>query len=76
MRHNRALERLFGQILERCRDTWLVKQGRVALGGSMVKANDPKHQRMSYLRMKGCSGPGRDDASMPGRRKSTNPCSD
>jgi transposase len=52
MRHGRALEGLFVQILQLCREAGLVKLGRVALDGSKVKANASKHKAMSYGRMK------------------------
>jgi transposase len=52
MRHGRALEGLFVQILQLCREAGLVKLGRVALDGSKVKANASKHNAMSYRRMK------------------------
>ena len=50
--HGRALEGLFVQILQLCREAGLVKLGRVALDGSKVKANASKHKAMSYGRMK------------------------
>jgi transposase len=52
MRHGRALEGLFVQILQLCREAGLVKLGRVALDGSKVKANASKHKAMSYRLMK------------------------
>jgi hypothetical protein len=51
-RHGRALEGLFVQILQLCREAGLVKLGRVAVDGSKVKANASKHKAMSYGRMR------------------------
>lgn len=51
-RHGQALEGLFVQVLQLCREAGLVKLGRVAVDGSKVKANASKHKAMSYGRMK------------------------
>lgn len=50
-RHLQALEGLFVQVLELCRQAGLVKLGHVALDGTKVKANASKHKAMSYGRM-------------------------
>src|SRR5881628_2544635 len=50
-RHEVALSGLFEQVLRVCRESGLVKLGRVALDGSKVKANASKHKAMSYGRM-------------------------
>jgi len=44
--------RLFGHILELCREAGLVKLGHVAIDGTKMKANASKHKAMSYDRMK------------------------
>jgi hypothetical protein len=50
-RHGVALKRLFDQVLQVCRETGLVKFGRVAVDGTKIKANASKHKAMSYGRM-------------------------
>jgi transposase len=50
-RHLKALGKLFGQILQLCEKTGLVKLGHVALDGTKIKANASKHKAMSYERM-------------------------
>jgi transposase len=50
-RHLKALSGLFGQILQLCEKTGLVKLGHVALDGTKIKANASKHKAMSYERM-------------------------
>jgi len=51
-RHGEALAGLFDQVLAMCRETGLVKLGRVAVDGTKIKANASKHKAMSYGRMK------------------------
>ncbi|MGH9797924.1 MAG: IS1182 family transposase [Candidatus Polarisedimenticolia bacterium] len=50
-RHEVALSGLFEQVLKVCRESGLVKLGRVALDGTKIKANASKHKAMSYARM-------------------------
>jgi transposase len=50
-RHEVALSGLFDQVLRVCRESGLVKLGRVALDGTKIKANASKHKAMSYGRM-------------------------
>src|SRR2546428_11098714 len=50
-RHEEALSGLFEQVLVICRESGLVKLGRVAIDGTKVKANASKHKAMSYGRM-------------------------
>src|ERR1700716_1270311 len=50
-RHLQALGELFGQILQLCEKTGLVKLGHVGLDGTKIKANASKHKAMSYERM-------------------------
>ena len=51
-RHGKALEGLFDQVLQVCREAGLVKLGRTAVDGTKIKANASKHKAMSYGRMK------------------------
>ena len=51
-RHGKALEGLFDQVLQVCREAGLVKLGRIAVDGTKIKANASKHKAMSYGRMK------------------------
>jgi transposase len=51
-RHGEALNGLFDQVLQVCRETGLVKLGRIAVDGTKIKANASKHKAMSYGRMK------------------------
>jgi transposase len=51
-RHLKALKNLFGQVLDLCRFSGLVKLGHVALDGTKMRANASKHKAMSYGRMK------------------------
>jgi transposase len=51
-RHLEALNGLFGQVLQLCREAGLVKLGHVAVDGTKVRANASKHKAMSYARMK------------------------
>jgi len=46
-----ALSGLFERVLKVCRESGLVKLGRVALDGTKIKANASKHKAMSYGRM-------------------------
>ena len=48
-RHGEALAALFTQGLRLCRKAGLVKLGRVAIGGTKIKANASKHKAMSAL---------------------------
>ena len=50
-RHEEALSWLFEQVLVICRESGLVKLGRVAVDGTKIKANASKHKAMSYARM-------------------------
>jgi transposase len=50
-RHEEALSGLFEQVLKMCRESGLVKLGRVAIDGTKIKANASKHKAMSYSRM-------------------------
>jgi len=50
-RHEEALSGLFEQVLVICRESGLVKLGRVAVDGTKIKANASKHKAMSYGRM-------------------------
>jgi transposase len=50
-RHLKALGGLFGQILQLCEKSGLVKLGHVALDGTKIQANASKHKAMSYERM-------------------------
>jgi len=50
-RHEEALSGLFEQVLRICRESGLVKLGRVAVDGTKIKANASKHKAMSYGRM-------------------------
>src|SRR5258708_36468232 len=49
--HLKALEELFRQVLRLALEVGALKRGRVALGGSKVKANASKHKAMRYGRM-------------------------
>lgn len=51
-RHLEALNGLFDQVLQLCREAGLVKLGHVAVDGTKVRANASKHKAMSYARMK------------------------
>lgn len=50
-RHLQALEGLFVQVLQLCRQAGLVKLGHVAIDSTKVKANASKHKAMSYSRL-------------------------
>lgn len=49
--HLKALEGLFEQVLHLALKLGAMRLGRVAVGGSKVKANASKHRAMSYRRM-------------------------
>ncbi|HSR53218.1 MAG TPA: IS1182 family transposase [Acidobacteriota bacterium] len=51
-RHLKALNGLFDQVLQLCREAGLVKLGHVAVDSTKVRANASKHKAMSYARMK------------------------
>lgn len=51
-RHLKALEGLFGQVLQLCEKAGLVKLGHVALDGTRIRANASKQKSMSYKTMK------------------------
>src|SRR5881628_2172348 len=51
-RHEESLSGLFEQGLRLCRESGLVKLGRVAVDGTKIKANASKHKAMSYGRMR------------------------
>ncbi len=46
--HLEALQALFVQVLQLCREAGLVKLGQVAVDGTKVQANASKHKSMSY----------------------------
>ena len=50
-RHLKALEGLFVQVLQLCREAGLVSLGHVALDGTKIQANASKRKAMSYGRM-------------------------
>jgi transposase len=50
-RHLAALEALFVQVLRCCQRAGLVQLGTIALDGTKVRVNAPKHKAMSYGRM-------------------------
>src|SRR5574337_1824724 len=50
-RHLAALDALFIEVLMLCRESGMVKMGRVALDGTKVRANASRHKAMSYERM-------------------------
>ncbi len=50
-RHLAAFEALFVQVLQIAARAGMVSLGRVALGGSKVRANASRHKAMSYGRM-------------------------
>lgn len=50
-RHLAALSELFVQVLALCRRAGLVGLGHVAVDGTKLRANAPKHKAMSYARM-------------------------
>lgn len=52
LRHLKALEGLFVQVLQLCQAAGLVGLGHVAADGTKLKANASRHKAMSYGRMK------------------------
>src|SRR5690606_16686561 len=50
--HLAALEKLFVQVLRLCANAGLIKLGHVAIDGTKMKANAPKHKPMSNNRRK------------------------
>jgi transposase len=50
--HLDALQNLFEQVLQLALTAGAIKLGRVALDGTKIKSNAPKHKAMSYKRMK------------------------
>lgn len=50
-RHLAHMQSLFLEVLALCRQTGLLKIGRLALDGTKVKANASRHKAMSYDRM-------------------------
>ena len=51
-RHLSALQHLFVEILQLCKEAGLIKFGHIALDGTKIRANASKHKAMSYGRMK------------------------
>lgn len=51
-RHLAALEGLFAQVVDLCREAGLVKLGHLAVDSTKVLAHASKHKAMSYARMK------------------------
>lgn len=49
--HLPMMKELFVEVLQLCRESGLLKVGRVALDGTKVKANASRHKAMSYDRM-------------------------
>ncbi len=50
-RHLQQMQFLFLEVLSLCRESGLLKVGRLALDGTKVKANASRHKAMSYDRM-------------------------
>jgi hypothetical protein len=50
-RHLSEFQHLFVEVLKICRQSGLLKVGRLALDGTKVKANASRHKAMSYDRM-------------------------
>ena len=50
-RHLAEFQHLFGEVLRLCRESGLLKVGRLALGGTKIKANASPHKAISYDRM-------------------------
>jgi transposase len=50
-RHLTHMQSLFLEVLALCRESGLLKVGRLALDGTKVKANASRHKAMSYDRM-------------------------
>jgi len=51
-RHLAALEALFSQVVQLCRQAGLAQLGHLSVDGTKVQANASKHKAMSYARMK------------------------
>lgn len=49
--HLPIMKQLFVEVLQLCRESGLLKVGRLALDGTKVKANASRHKAMSYDRM-------------------------
>jgi transposase len=49
--HLPMMQELFVEVLQLCRESGLLKVGRLAVDGTKVKANASRHQAMSYDRM-------------------------
>ena len=50
-RHLGQFQQLFLEVLRLCRESGLLKVGRLALDGTKIKANASRHKSMSYERM-------------------------
>ena len=50
-RHLAALEGLFAQVVDLCREAGLVKLGHLAVDSTKIRAHASKHKAMSYARM-------------------------
>ena len=50
-RHLAEFQHLFVEVLRLCRESGLLKVGRLALDGTKIKANASRHKAMSYDRM-------------------------
>jgi transposase len=50
-RHLQEFQHLFLEVLRLCRESGLLKVGRVALDGTKIRANASRHKAMSYDRM-------------------------
>lgn len=50
-RHLKHMQPLFVEVLRLCRESGLLKVGRLALDGTKIKANASRHKAMSYDRM-------------------------
>lgn len=50
-RHLDQFQHLFVEVLRLCRESGLLKVGRLALDGTKIKANASRHKAMSYERM-------------------------
>ena len=51
-RHLAALEGLFAQVVDLCREAGLVTLGHLAVDSTKIRAHASKHKAMSYARMK------------------------
>lgn len=50
-RHLTEFQQLFVEVLRLCRESGMLKVGRLALDGTKIKANASRHKAMSYDRM-------------------------